>query len=315
MLSLPSIEGVDNLPIGGGEKKADYLGMERKFVFEQKAITAEQASRIDREIEKYARDKNFPLFYGTRDINLVIDKLPNKDQIHRDIYSSITKILESYLSQANKQISSTKIILDISGSLGVLVILNENIRVLSPEVIATRIQQRLREERDGKLRFSAIDYVLLFSETHTFQGRPIAVSIEGHGATNTSPEQAEYIRYIIHSWSQFNGGDCLEIKSGASFFDKLTEVKDVPPARTSRSEARVAWYREDRYMKSWSDEQVLKGAAKYVELIQPFVMKDGPKLPTTEMAEMMMEFGDFIEESNLRGLDLRDMRAFHSAIT
>jgi hypothetical protein len=68
-------------------------------------------------------------------------------------------------------------------------------------------------------------------------------------------------------------------------------------------------------MKNWSDEKVLKGAAKCVELIQPFVMKNGPKLPASELAEMMMEFGDFIEESNLRGLDLREMRAFHSAIT
>jgi hypothetical protein len=180
-------------------------------------------------------------------------------------------------------------------------------------VVAARIQQRLREERDGLPRFSAIDYVLLFSETHTFQGRSVVISIEGYGAKNASPADAEYLQYIINSWSQFNGGDCMEVKSGDGFFDKMIEVQDSPPTKITKSEARVIWYREHRYMKNWSDEQVLKGAAKCVELIKPFVMKDGPEVPASELAEMMMGFGDFIEESNLRGLDLRDMRAFHSA--
>lgn len=46
MLSLPSIESIDSIELSEElrkEKKADYLGMGRKIIFEQKCITQEQS--------------------------------------------------------------------------------------------------------------------------------------------------------------------------------------------------------------------------------------------------------------------------------
>ncbi|HBU4205857.1 TPA: hypothetical protein MCX58_005760, partial [Klebsiella pneumoniae] len=77
------------------EKKADYLGMGRKIIFEQKCITQEQSQKIELELEQYVNDENYPVFYGERDFNLVIKDLPNSEDIKNRVFVRITKLLES----------------------------------------------------------------------------------------------------------------------------------------------------------------------------------------------------------------------------
>lgn len=116
MLSLPSIESIDSIELSEElrkEKKADYLGMGRKIIFEQKCITQEQSQKIELELEQYVNDENYPVFYGERDFNLVIKDLPNSEDIKNKVFVRITKLLESYLSQACKQIESSKNIFNL----------------------------------------------------------------------------------------------------------------------------------------------------------------------------------------------------------
>jgi hypothetical protein len=309
ILSLPSIEGIDLLGLEKNTaKKADYLGMGRKIIFEQKSIIKNQAERVEKEIEKYVLDEGYPGFYGERDFNLVIEKLSNKEEIKRKVYTDTTKLLEAYLVQANKQIESTKSIFDISDATGVLIILNENIEILSPEVVSARIQQRLKELKGETSRFNNIDYVVFISETHTFKGLPIVITIEGHGAMSKPPVVSEYLDYLLYSWAKYNGRSYLQHLEAARFFENIEEKKEQIPGKNSQFESRNAFYRNNRYMKNWTDEEVAKAADEYVTFIQPFVMKGGPQLPADELAKMMMSFGDFIEESNIRGLDLREIK-------
>lgn len=314
MLSLPSVEGIDSIVLDHKDrqfKKADYLAMGRKLVVEQKCINQEQASKIQLEIDKYSKDENYPIFYGKRDFNLIIDKLPNKNEIKQKVFSNITNLLEDYLRQANKQIESTRQLFENYEAYGLLVILNEKVKVLSPEIVSTRIQQRLKERRDGKPRFNNINYVIFISETHLFKGLPSVIVIKGVGASSASQNISDYIDYLVNSWAQFNGGGCFKIDDVEGYFKHIEEKLELSPKTVSRSEARAIWYSKNRYMKDWSDVQVAQTAAKFIDQIQPYVMKGGPKLPTAKLAEMMLEFGDFIEESNIRGLDLRELKKNH----
>lgn len=314
MLSLPSVEGIDLIELKESDrkqKKADYLAMGRQIVIEQKCINQDQASKIQEEVEKFSDADEYPIFYGKRDLNSVIDKLPNKEDIKRTIYSKSTRLLESYLIQANKQIESTVNIFGLSSICGVLVVLNDKVKVLSPEIVASRIQQRLKETKNGNPRFPQIDYVIFISETHNVEGIPIIVVLEGANASENSSAISEYIDYLIHSWGHFNGGNCAKFADSKTCFEKIKENEDPIPDKLTRSEARIHWYRNNRYMEGWTDRQVAMGAAKLIDNIQPFVMKGGPSLPANELDELMMQFGDFIEESNLRGLDIREFNKYH----
>ncbi len=314
MLSLPSIEAIDSIVLSHKDnklKKADYLAMGRKLIIEQKCINQDQADKVQIEIDEYSQNEDYPMFYDKRDINLIIDKLPNKDEINAKIYSKITRLLENYLSRADKQIESTRQLFKNFEALGVLVILNEKVKVLSPEIVSARISQRLKEQNNGRLRFNNIDYVIFVSETHHIKGIPCVIVIEGAGATLAPSSISSYIDYLIKSWAYFNGGDCLKV-NGEDFFNHVEEKCEPPPKDITRQQDRVLWYHKNRYMKDWTDNQVNRATAKLIDKIKPYVLKGGPKIPTAELAEMMMPFSDFIEESNIRGLDLRELKKYHS---
>ena len=137
------------------------------------------------------------------------------------------------------------------------------------------------------------------------------MTIEGAGAQKHQNKTSEYIEYIVNSWAQYNGGGLLEFNDNKEFLSLLSEKKEPIPQKVTRSEARAIWYRKNRYMVNWSDEQVSKSAAKHIDTIQVYVLKGGPKLSSAELAELMMEFCDYIEESNIRGLDLKELKKYH----
>ena len=315
MLMLPSVEGIDQLTVGATDRKpktADYFGLGRSIVFEQKSINADQSRKIQSELDAHKDEDYYPLFYGTRDIDSVLASFPNAEGVKRRLYTRITKLLESDLSSANKQIQSTAEIFGVVDYTGVLLILNDKVKVLSPEIISRRIQQRLAQENpDGQRRFGEISYVLLISETHLYKGQlPTTVLIEGPGAADCDAEVSEYLNYIVCSWAAYNGGGVTEVAADKHFFDNLSEIPEPIADKVTRSQERRIWYSENRYMSDWSDDRVFEAGAKLTDTIKPLIGKGGRSVSAAELAEMMLAFGDIIEESNYRGLNLRDMRAY-----
>ena len=314
VLSIPSIEDIDSLPksdIDHNKKKADYLGMGRKIIFEQKSITKDQADKIQSIVEQYSHLDEYPVFYGKRDLDLALENLPGNEKIKSEILSKITKLIESYLRQADKQIASTKQQLGLNESSGALLILNERVKVLSPEIISYTIQKRLREETMGDLRFRNIDHVIYISETHHINGATVSLIIEGKSAKRFGNNVNEYFDYLLHSWGAFKGGGTKKGINTEEFFNSIEEKQEPIPKKVTRSQARVLWYRSNRYMKDWNNEQVASTAAKLIDSMAPYFIKNGPQVPPGVVAEMAMEFGDFIEEANIRGLDIREFGKYH----
>lgn len=313
MAQLPSVEDIDGIKLSAEERKnkiADYFGLGRSVIFEQKCINQDQSEKIQSEVDVHSEEDYYPYFYGKRDIDLILEKFPDAENVKRRIYSKITKLLEDYLRSANKQIKSTSLLFKVPSYSGVLIILNDKVKVLSPEVISSRIAQRLKEkDSKGIIRFNEIAYVLLISETHLYKGQvPVSIRIEAPGAKNCSPNVSEYLDYIDYSWALFNGGSLTKLKSTNNFFNSLEEKQKPTQTKVTRSEERITWYKKQRYMKNWSDDKVLEASAKLIQDILPYVTEGGSKMPTNELAERMLAFSDFIEESNYRGLDLKELK-------
>lgn len=313
MQQLPSVEDIDGIKLSVEERKnkiADYFGLGRSVIFEQKCINQDQSEKIQSEVDAHSEEDYYPYFYGKRDIDLILEKFPDAENVKRRIYSKITKLLEDYLSSANKQIKSTSLLFNIPSYSGVLIILNDKVKVLSPEIISSRVAQRLKEkDSEGIIRFNEIAYVLLISETHLYKGQvPVTIRIEAPGAKNCSPKISEYLDYIDYSWALFNGGSLTKLKSTKNFFNSLEEKQKSAQTKFTRPEERIIWYKEQRYMKNWSDDKVLEASAKLIMDILPYITEGGPKMPTNELAERMLAFSDFIEESNYRGLDLKELK-------
>lgn len=313
MKAVSTIECIDSIPVPPkyiSPKKADYFGMGRSVIFEQKSINQEQVNKIQNEIEKHQNEEYYPVFYGQRDVNLVLENFPNKEEMKRKIFNKITKLIEGYLSNADKQILSTSKIFGISRYTGVLIILNDKIEVLSPEVIIHKLSQLLSQKKaDGSLRFSKVSYILFISEAHLYrQKTPIALLLQNDLVLPHNKNVEEYMRYLIHSWSEFNGGRPAFIEDLDELLKHSKQRPELKKARLTRSEERKRWYKANRYMKNWSDDDVYKKCAEYIAAIGPFYTKGGPKMPPQMLGEATLAFTDFIVESNIRGLDIREIK-------
>lgn len=319
MKTVSSIEDIDAIPIPQkytSPKKADYFGMGRSVILEQKSITQEQAHKIQDELDKYENEDYYPVFYGGRDVNLVLEHSPNKEEVQHKLFNKITKLIEGYLSSADKQIFSTSKIFDIEKYTGVLVILNENISVLSSEIIIHKLSRLITQKRnDGSLRFSSISYVLYVSEAHLFrQKTPIALLLQNDLVPPHDDNVEEYIHYLIHAWSELNGGKAVLFENSEELLKSTEQKNKKEKTRLTRSEEREQWYKANRYMKAWSDDEVYKKCAEFIATIGPFFTKGGPKIPKQMLGEATLAFTDFIVESNIRGLDFREIKRRYGQI-
>lgn len=313
MSILPSIEVLDKLLPHGQDRKsvADYFGLGRRIIFEQKAITTDQADKIQREIDKYQDEDFFPLFYGQRDINQILKHFPDQDVVKRKIYNHITRALEEYLSSANKQILSTEALFDLTNTVGVLIILNDSVRVLSPEILFHRISSRLLEKLDsGGFRFNRINYVVLVSETHNFQGKlPLILTIEGPSIAENKDTVSDYLQYLSVSWACYNGRELAQLSVEQINWQDFKETQKESTLPKTRSQERIEWYKHNPYLNHLTDEQLLEYGSKLLDAILPYVLKGSiqERSSTEQGGELFLQFGDFIEETNRRGIDLKDI--------
>jgi hypothetical protein len=151
--------------------------------------------------------------------------------------------------------------------------------------------------------------VILISETHLFKGanRPI---LQVQGPDAPPPDVGDYLKYWLHAWGTYNGGRTEFVEPQALDWKDVKEKFAVPEGPIKRHEARRHWYRKNPYLRELSDDEVFEFGAKVFELTSPFLLNGGPKAPLEVTSEMTLAFGDFVEETNHRGLDVNQLRRF-----
>jgi len=124
---------------------------------------------------------------------------------------------------------------------------------------------------------------------------------------NCSKSVSEYLTYIYNSWAIYNGGNldtCVDLED-RKVFDNFQEKSEIIPQTVTRSEARAIQYRKNPYMNTWSDNNVLAAGARFLELTRTANSISNPSL-----SELALNFGDIIFETNIRCLDLKELKKF-----
>lgn len=227
--SMDSVEEIDTLPEFKsltGQPIADYFCKKRQIIIEQKCVTADQSAKIQKLIEGKL-DPEYLNFYGTRKLQEILAEAPNGDEINRGIYQVATRLLEGYLKQAKSQIQSTRELANCPSASGMLLILNDRIWELSPEIISRRLLEKMSEKRlDGTWRFHGINFALLISETHLHRGLyHRCILIEGPDA-DFHRVSKRYIDRLVKGWSQLCGGDLIIVPGDEHSFN-LDQRKSI----------------------------------------------------------------------------------------
>jgi len=315
---LPSAEVIDNLelpPEFEESKRADFLVENRKAVIELKSLESDPEHKVHTELENHRNRDDYPLFYGEMELHKILKRLPDGEQIQTKLFYKVSRSIEQSFREADKQIGATKEMLGCRDAFGLLVLLNQNISVLSPELISYRVSQLLtKTEDDSSLHYKNITSVWFLLENfalRTEKGAKLlpSIVIDGPGAVN-QPELTNILAILQSKWAAFNGipyvtADIRKISD--SHFKRLSELDKDHESLLPRHEIWRKQYLNSPYLRSLSDDDVLNHGAKLLKFMTPGFLKDGPKLPFDQMAQFMEGFTHFLEEVRFRGLDLKKM--------
>lgn len=315
-----SSEEIDSLKLSGEyqkSKKADYLLCNRRLIIELKTLKSDTSHKVSKEMEKHQDRGDYPLFYGSQSLKQILSHLPDGVEINNRIYRNITRSIEDIVSKADKQIKSTRDTFNLNDTVGLLVVLNESIEILTPEVVGRRLSELLcKKDPDNSFHYKNIQYVWLIAESHYCdvevgsQGL-ISACIVGPSTKEDSWFENEFDK-LQSGWAEFNHVPLIRSKetqlSNMSF--KSTAVpKEKNEKPRSNSDLWRLQYNCNPYLRPLSDNAIYAFGQQLLEEMIPNFLINGQRLPQDKMKALIVSWTEFLEEANFRGLDLKKIRA------
>jgi hypothetical protein len=196
------------LPNQKKAEKADYFLNQRQLICELKSLKSDVKGKIDKVLEPYRKTPEWPLFYGELSLQHILRNMPNKDQINAKVIAAVTEGIESNVRKANRQIRTTKDTFGLPNAGGLLIILNDTIYDLAPDMIVYRIRQAINKKTlEGDLCHPYISAVLLISQAHYVQAQDnlkLLPLLTITTSNSSSSEVVDYINKILTpQWSAF----------------------------------------------------------------------------------------------------------------
>jgi hypothetical protein len=319
LAGIPGAESLDELLAGDkykGERRADFLLFDRRVILEVKSLETDTSSKIETELDAHRERDEFPLFYGEVELQKVLAHLPDGKKINDRIFLRATRSVEAAARSAEEQIENTARLLSLGDSVGILVLLNQNIDIFSPEAIAYRVSKLLqRKNPDGTDR-SPISFSWLIFESHFLAEGPTTktlplITLKGSKA-KAYPWFDELLTYLQVAWANYNGHPIFhQAPTSPVNLQATSTAEAVAPKPGDKMTRQRLWelrYQQNPYLRSLDDAEVLRRGKMAIEALKPHFLKGGPKATSWRWEELMIPWSDFLCEARHRGLDLRGMR-------
>jgi hypothetical protein len=315
---LPGAESLDDpnvLAISAQIKRADYLLFQRSMIAEVKQLETDPTYKVEAVLDRYRSHPSYPLFFGERTLSDVLAHMPQgiQEEIRQGVYDSISRSIMEGCEDANRQIRNTRSHFGLARASGVLFILNDRIEILSPNVLGARIQQQMNKRAaDGTDRFPEIAFVCALSWAHFVRGVdgtpsiPI-LTIEGPAA-KSFPVASEQLDYVVQAWAFHSNSRVLDGGRASKVLleDYRIALPERSPAGVTRQQVWRQTYRQTRYLAALGHDELMEhGRRVFAELSPHFLIGQDRH---GDAREMLQRWADFMEECQLRNLD---MRQFH----
>jgi hypothetical protein len=294
-----------------GLQRADYLLAGRSVIVEQKALETDPNEKIEAEVDRLSSRDDWPLFFGKVELSTITRQLPDGDEIMMRVFTKISRSVENAFKSADKQIRDTRQLLKMPPSTpGMLVLLNERIETIGPDVIKHRIGQLLHaRNQDGSRRYPNVGLVMLFTEAHVLLdedkkgGRAPVMTFEGPSAT---PKLMETAHNIVRAWAAAHGWNVeQEDPAVLEAIERRSNWEKALAPQMKRHEVWRLKYRSDRYLRELTDENLLAHGRRLIVVMTPHYLIGGVKLAPEALMKLTEGWTHFLEEAAIRGLDLK----------
>lgn len=314
---LEGAECIDDLALTPKQqraKKADYFLASRTIVSELKALYTDTSAKIEAILAPYRERPEWPILIGKHDLQRVLRHLPDRDQINAKIIEAVTDSIEAVVESANRQIRTTKETFGLPDTGGLLIILNDAVDILSPDLVIYRVRRALNKRTsEGEPRFPHVSAVLLIGGAHYTQMTPTLKSLPVLLIPNVLSAAAkveEYVLILNEQWAAFEGQPLIHMEPEmlpSLTFRKFSDDAKRPAGPLTRQDYWSAMYQRNPYLRSLSEEQVLDSGQRAFEEFSMRLIKGAPKTPREEMEQLLIRWSDFLDEAKHRGLDMRKL--------
>jgi hypothetical protein len=313
--SLQNSEIFDELQLSQAQQSAskpDFFFHDRQFIGEMKSIKKDMEPKAQAILHKHENRPEYPVFYGEWDIDQVLKYLPDGEDINQKIFYAITSAIEDHIEKANRQIREAKNNFEINSAEGIVVIINDIVEILSPNLILNKICQLFNKKcQNGDPRYPDISVAWVITETHVFKaelGLDLLPSIMI--TNNFSPSYqaaADYVEWMNKKWASFNNMPFIE-GTADIMVSELSKIKDSSTSKNiPRHELWRKQYTETPYLRNLTKEQLLTHGQQIIHEILPRLLNGTHEKPSQEKVfELVEKQTHFFEEINYRGIDLRE---------
>jgi hypothetical protein len=191
----------------------------------------------------------------------ILKHLPNGEAVRREVFDAATSAVHTFVRKANRQIRTTKEVFGLPKAGGMLLVVNDLVEVLSPEVIAHKIGELLRKRTPaGQLQFPEIEGVWILSETHIVEVSHGRTAIPGLTLVRDEDSGvAEVVDSLPKEWAEMHGMPYLEMSPelGGTIEFESAMPKEKPQSKISRQESWERHYQQQPYLR-WHTQDELK---------------------------------------------------------
>ncbi len=320
---LQGAEAIDALTIPTEKqdrKRADFLLAGRQLIAEIKSIQDDPSHKIEPLLEPERRRGDFPLFYGSMELDKVLKHLPDGPAIKRRVLQRVVRSVESGFRSADDQIADTKQTFGIPHAEGLLILLNGGVEILSPDVLAWQIARMLqaRSETDGTARYPNVNCAWVITETHfmPIQGqRALPGLLMQSEQVPLSTSNWNVLNALQPAWAAFNGVPLVKTEGHIADAVSMQRVAPEEHGFIPRHELWRRQYQANPYLRAMLEPALVAHGARLVQELAPHFTRstsvavgEAPSKPEEAMGAIdkaLEQFAHFVEEVNWRGIDMR----------
>ena len=314
---LEDAENIDNslseADLAYGQR-ADFLLDQRRIVLEVKSLQTDPEYKIAERLDLHRNRPDFPVFFWNANLDQMLPHLSDGEEVRRQIFHAVTRAVQGALEKADDQIQATKEALSLEDSCGVVVILNQEVGILAPDIVTAKANEMLLKTRNNVLRYTQIACVWIISESHVLihkDGSEHSPLILLQGPTaDTHADTGKYLRELQAKWAKFEGYPTL-FRQELRNFDRLSfrkrtvaQKKDEKPAPVAHEIWRRA-YMAQPYLESLSEGEFIEYAVQIITAMEPHFLVSGRKLARARVAHLMERWTHILQEAEHRCLDMK----------
>ena len=289
-------------------KIADYLFFDRRAVTELKTLKVDPKEKIFAHATSAMESDDFPLLFGSYDLDTAIKNMPGGQAHLSKIFVKATTVVEGICRQARDQIASTKKLLCLDPETpGILLVLNETVESIPVSQLVDRFSYWLSGGGKDPGRFSHIDFVILIQTTYRLKATvgtqvPAFIISNDFNAHRHHKVEADVSRFI-KSWADSQGHRHTETSDTSNLKFELNQP--LPPTPQSVQDLIEHRYRASRYMRDWTEEQLTHHGTDVVQKMFSLILKGVERPSEKDSQRYIRQFTELLEESRLRGFDLK----------